>query len=314
MRKTLYSFIAAIFIVSVTSFVSFAATIPEGSGTEEAAFLKIDAATRPVAMGGAYVSVANDVSSVFWNPAGLTQIEQKEFSAMFNRWLTNIKYGSGAYSQRIGKNAAVGISTQWLYSEIEKRTSDTIEPDGYFKAYSYSAGITGSYALVPKFFSVGGTVKYIGQDFDLDESNNGVAVDLGGLISVSGLGLGASVQNLKIQMSNEGSLPTIVRVGASYNFDKYSLVSAELTKSGKSDASYHLGLEKWLRGIFAVRVGYCIGNGNNPKDGLSAGLGLKAYGTKPLEKMNFQIDYAYVPASDWEAMGNTHRISMLVRF
>ena len=69
---------------------------------------------------------------------------------------------------------------------------------------------------------------------------------------------------------------------------------------------------KWFREILAIRVGYCMGSGDNPKEGLSAGLGLKAYGTKPLENLSFQFDYAYVP--DSEGLGDTHRVSMITRF
>ncbi len=94
-RKGSLSFVTAVFIAVAVSFAS--ADIPDEIGTNEAAFLKIDAATRPTAMGGAFVGVANDVNSVFWNPAGLTQMEKRELSAMYNSWFAGINYASGAY-------------------------------------------------------------------------------------------------------------------------------------------------------------------------------------------------------------------------
>ena len=35
---------------------------------------------RPMAMGGAFAGVADDIHAVYWNPAGIGQIRQKEFT------------------------------------------------------------------------------------------------------------------------------------------------------------------------------------------------------------------------------------------
>jgi len=312
MKRMCYSFIVAIFAVLIISYAGFSA-IPDKIGTEDAAFLKIEPATRPVAMGGAFVGLANDVSAAFWNPAGLVQTEKNELTTMYNAWFAGIHYASGAYSQRVGKNAAVALSMQGLWTDIEKRIEDTEKPDSTTSVYSYAAGVSGSYALIPKMFSLGGTVKFLKQSFDIDNSN-GVAADIGGLIHVSGLGIGVAIQNLKLQMSNDGSLPLCFRVGGSYQLAKDAVIAGDYSKYGADDPAFHVGLEKWFRDIFAIRVGYNISSGNNPSKGLSAGFGLKAYGTKPLEDMNFQLDYAYVPEPDWGSMGDTHRISMIVRF
>lgn len=300
--------------IGIALALSFAgvASISDEMGINEAAFLKIDAASRPAAMGGAFVGVANDVNSVFWNPAGLTQMEKREMLAMYNSWFAGIHYASGAYAQPLGSNAAIGVSFIYLQSEIENRIDDTEEPDSVFNAYSYAVGLSGSYALIPEMFSLGGTVKTISQNFDVDDSS-GMAADLGALFNIANLSLGASVQNIKLHTSvEEASLPVGIRVGGAYQFSEDSVISGEFSKQGAGDSTYHIGLEKWVRNILALRVGYCIGTGDNPKDGLSAGLGLRAYGTKPLEALSFQFDYAYVP--DREGLGDTHRVSMMTRF
>ena len=309
-RKCLYGFVTAICIVFAMSSLSVA-SISDDMGTNDAAFLKIDAATRPSAMGGAFVGVANDVNSAFWNPAGLTQMEKREFTAMYNSWLAGIHHTSGAYSQPLGKNAAVAASLIYLQSEIERRIDDTEDPDSTFNAYSLAAGLSASYALIPKTFSLGGTIKAISQNFDVDDST-GAAADAGCLFRVGDLSLGASVQNIKLHMSNEESLPLGIRAGGAYQFSADSIIAGEFSKLGAGDPSYHIGMEKWIRNILAIRVGYCIGSGDNPKEGLSAGLGLRAYGTKPLEALSFQFDYAYVP--DRGGLGDTHRVSLMTRF
>ena len=43
-------------------------------GTTTANFLEIGIGSGPSAMGEAYVAVANDISSIYWNPAGLSSV------------------------------------------------------------------------------------------------------------------------------------------------------------------------------------------------------------------------------------------------
>ena len=43
-------------------------------GTTTANFLEIGVGSRATSMGDAYVAVANDVSSIYWNPAGLSNV------------------------------------------------------------------------------------------------------------------------------------------------------------------------------------------------------------------------------------------------
>ena len=50
-------------------------------GTTTANFLEIGIGSGPSAMGEAYVAVANDISSIYWNPAGLSYLTEP--SALF---------------------------------------------------------------------------------------------------------------------------------------------------------------------------------------------------------------------------------------
>ena len=42
------------------------------TGTTAAQFLKIGIGARALGMGGAYSAVSNDVTALYWNPAGLS--------------------------------------------------------------------------------------------------------------------------------------------------------------------------------------------------------------------------------------------------
>ena len=45
------------------------------AGTDAAAFLKKSVGIKAVGMGGAFTSIADDTSAIYWNPAGLAQIQ-----------------------------------------------------------------------------------------------------------------------------------------------------------------------------------------------------------------------------------------------
>ena len=96
-----------IFLLTVTT-VAWPAEIHEAAGTTAAAFLKIDSGTRPMAMGGAFTGLANDVNTLFWNPAGLTSIEFREFSAMQNFSIADINSQAIGYAQRLNQKMTFG--------------------------------------------------------------------------------------------------------------------------------------------------------------------------------------------------------------
>jgi hypothetical protein len=54
-------------------------------GTTAAQFLKIGVGSRAVGMGGAFVAVADDITSLYWNPGGLGRLNHNEaFSFILN--------------------------------------------------------------------------------------------------------------------------------------------------------------------------------------------------------------------------------------
>ena len=92
MRK-IYIFTLAIFV----SVIGFANTgLGDFSGNDAgkagAQFLKIGVGARAIGMGEAYGAVSNDANAVYWNPAGLNQLESKEVSFMHAVWLEAINY------------------------------------------------------------------------------------------------------------------------------------------------------------------------------------------------------------------------------
>lgn len=97
-------------------------------------FLQTGIGAKALAMGGAYVSVADDASATYWNPAGLVGQERRQLLLMHSeRFGDLIDYNSGVFSRPLsteeGKESAGGISIVWLRVSDIGFTSHLNEPD-----------------------------------------------------------------------------------------------------------------------------------------------------------------------------------------
>ena len=77
-------------IIFITTVVCLEAQTINRYGTTTANFLEIGVGSGPTAMGDAYVAVANDVSSIYWNPAGLANLTSPSATFMLQPWLVDI--------------------------------------------------------------------------------------------------------------------------------------------------------------------------------------------------------------------------------
>ena len=57
------------------------------NGTTSMNFLEIDIGSAGSALGGAYVSVVDDATACFWNPAGLTNLLKNNIIFIHEPWL-----------------------------------------------------------------------------------------------------------------------------------------------------------------------------------------------------------------------------------
>ncbi len=308
---------------AIIAFPAFAADIHADAGTTGAAFLKIEAGSRPAGMGGAFAGLANDVNTIYWNPAGLTAVGERQFTAMQNFSIADISNQFLGYAQRFGGKGTWGVSFLGAFTEIERRRRSTEEPDSTATVGGFATGISIAYILSPEF-SVGATAKAISQQLDVEDSI-GAAADVGVLLQIldNRIGVGIAAQNLGFLDTGE-NLPMNVRGGIAYHIrTKPSVDSARPPQdlfALAADVNYpivagfptfHLGAENWFYGMLALRAGYSFSKGENPKNGLTAGFGLRRIGEASLENVNFQFDYAFVPD---QGVGNAHRVSLLLRF
>ena len=152
-------------------------------GTTTANFLEIGVGSGPTAMGDAQVALAEDVSSIYWNPAGLASLKKPSVVFMLQPWLVDINMlftGGAVVIPGVG-NIGFGI-TQMDYGEMDVTTLEYQEGTGEkFKATDLAASFTYSRKIV-SWFSFGSSVKYVRSNI-WHSSASAFALDLGVLVN-----------------------------------------------------------------------------------------------------------------------------------
>ena len=210
------------FLIIAILYLPLSAHAISGKGTTAATFLKIGVGARAVAMGEAYAAVADDVSAVYWNPAGLAQLKYPEVTAMHVFWFDDIFFDhmSGALPLPVG---VAGVSLVYLNGGTLLRSETGDTPDdperGTFSAADI--GFTGGYGFAynEKMY-LGANIVLFSEIIDA-QAGFGWAMDIGFLYKFpwEGLTLGAVLQNLgpAIRVDEEYfRLPINFKVGLGY--------------------------------------------------------------------------------------------------
>jgi hypothetical protein len=111
----------------ISSFIPglYATTAGPGNGTTSENFLKLSQGARPAGMGEAFVGVADDVTAIYWNAAGLSQLSRNQICLMHTAWLQDVNYEYAAYALPISGFGSLGLDIIYLNAgQIFKTTED----------------------------------------------------------------------------------------------------------------------------------------------------------------------------------------------
>jgi long-subunit fatty acid transport protein len=148
------------------------------AGISTAQFLKIGVGGRASAMGDAFVAVANDVSALYWNPAGLSQFQDNQVMFSHNEWVVDINHDFVGAVYHLDDANTFGVSLTALSMDEMKVTTE-YAPFGTGEFFGFSdIGLAVSYSRkMTEQFSFGGTVRYIEETLDVLKMR-GVMIDL----------------------------------------------------------------------------------------------------------------------------------------
>ena len=314
------------------------------TGTTAAKFLSLGVGARANAMGGAYTAVANDASSIYWNPAGIASSDQ--FQALFT--YTNLfaginldYFGLIIPSGDIGNFAInvtavnygqIGVTTE----EQPEGTGETFTPASYEFGFSYARNIT-------QDFAVGATAKLVTENI-YHSNATGVAFDIGTIFTTPfyGVKFSSSITNFgtKMQMSgndllirynvdasragsdntvdanvatDQFDLPLRLQIGIAREFtilDGQTLtLAADGVVPNDNNESVNVGGELALFDhVVFLRAGYKSLFLKDTQEGLTLGVGLKYQ--KP-GYIDIGIDYSY---QQYTYLGNVNSFGVILNF
>lgn len=312
------------------------------TGTTAAQVLKIGVGSRALGMGGAFVATSDDISAMYWNPAGLSQNYSSE--AMFNHteWFADVSYDYASFATHLPGLGTIGAFVTVLNSidDMMVRTLEMPEGTGeYFNAGAMVIGL--SYAReLTDHFSIGFNAKYV-NEYIWNESASTIAIDIGTLYKIdilNELRIGASICNFGSKMrmdgrdiievkkvgSGEGNLintdleldefdlPLVFRVGIAVDvlkMDDMRLTTA-IDAVHPNDHTEHinLGMEYAWNEIFHIRGGYAALFERDTEKGLTLGFGLHY---RFMDMIKVKVDYAY---QDYGRLTEVHYFTVGLKF
>lgn len=323
---------AAVVAVCATALAADARAAELGGqrvGTSSGTFLKIGVGARPVGMGGAFVAVANDPTTIYWNPAGLAGLLRNQVVVSHTDWPADVDYEFVAAvipSAKLG--GSVGVQFGALRTDIDETTE--LQPYGTGRTFTYTDFVAGlSYArrFTDKLL-IGGTFKYIHENLGVDVGGTTVntwLIDVGSIyyIGWSSLRIGVALANFGPDFSPSGEYygangevreydsfnpPTQFRWGLAMepieNEQMAVTTALEVTQPADNQQAYKLGLEWSLRRTVALRTGYDF-NADALKWSSGAGV------TGDIGVVRGTVDYAY---TDGDELGAIHQFTVGVRF
>ncbi|MCB0283896.1 MAG: PorV/PorQ family protein [Calditrichaeota bacterium] len=298
-------------------------------GTSVATFLKIDIGAEATAMAGSYIAIANDATTLYWNPAGADQVDGNSFTISHIEWPVDIQYDYAGFIYHFGDLGSFGISLGMLHMPDMEVTTE-YHPTGtgaYFRYYDSFAALTYSKKLTDQF-SFGTSIKFVEEGLD-DLKMRGVMVDLGTFYwtGFRDLRFAVSLSNFGPDMKPDGSYyadntegtqikkeyesfspPTIFRVGAAmgiFNTDEYDITTSfqinhPVDNAENAVAGLDFGYMKHLH----LRAGYRI---NYDEENFTFGAGFLI----PVKPVSINLGYAY---KSFLNLGATHQFTLDFKF
>lgn len=311
-------------------------------GTTAANFLTIPVGPRATGMGGAFVAVANDATTSYWNPGGLSRLAANEFSVVHSEWLVGSNLNWLGLAIKLDEDNSVGISVNQLAYGSEAITT-VDQPNGTgqnWDAQDIAFGLSYARNLTDRF-SIGGSVKYIQQRI-YNESASAFALDIGLLFTtqLKGLRIGMNISNFGTEMQMAGkdllqpvdidpahtgnndnvvsdlgtdswTLPLIFTVGLGMDAietENWRVTLATDAIYPNNQSSYlNVGSEVSWANLISLRVGYNSLFKDAAEEGLTAGVGLN-YNFGPLSA---RVDYSYM---DFGVFKQISKYSLSVSF
>ena len=284
-------------------------------GTAAAQFLEIPVGARSVGMGDAFLATADDVSAVYYNPAGLTNLEYREVGFTHTMWPAGISHDFVAAAMplpRLGGTVALSAIALTTGDMVERTVGNPEGTGRTFTASDLAAGVSYARDMTDRF-SVGLTWRYIGEYY-ADVKSHSWAMDIGALYRTSfqGLRIGMNFCNFGpdiTMLNNAYPLPMSFHFGLAgelLDTDEHKVTLGwEGSHPNDNLEKFQVGTEYWYNDMFALRAGYKFGAWDADRLGVGAGAKI------PVGSAKLKVDYSF---SDMQELKSVHRFSLGFQF
>lgn len=254
-------------------------------------FIGLNHGARAMAMGNAYISLADEPTAIFFNPAGLTKINKFYLKASHQ----NLYGISDLYNDMVAFSAPVPyarLGFAWTQLSLSNEYSEQVF---YLSAASIIRphGIPVRFGTSLKYEKIS-VMNYEGADnpsnYDL---NVGIMIDARKDLMFAFVADNILRPEFKILTESE-KLNTEFKTGICYNWRKSVNFAADYVWD-ENNSFWNLGGEMWFYNVFAARIGM-------NEDKLTTGFGIKA--------KYWTIDGALLSHT---SLGSTYRISVGVK-
>ncbi|HGJ66656.1 TPA: hypothetical protein ENS27_14930 [bacterium] len=256
------------------------------------AFENVDYGARSLGMGSAYVSIADDPSAVFWNVAGITNLNKRELEMSYMILYDLVSFSYISYAQDI-KNGNVGVGI-----------ISSSDADGIYREMEFIV------CYGKKIFddlSIGSGIKYLSSEANLGDTRlgngKGFAIDLGLQYRPMGddINLGLRLRNLIGYVSYNrnaimeftdrkySELPDFsYAFGISADINRFfPIIKDTILALEIMDNDFRTGMEYTFRDTLSIRTGLRFGNALDRA--ITAGFGVKV--------SSIRLDFAYVSSA-----------------
>ena len=270
----------------------------------------IEPGVAALGAGGTGIATVNGAETLYYNPAGLSELPGISFSSFYASHLGVADITAMALTFRNW-----GIGFQQLRSgdiagyDDEGNPTDTLayRNTGLVFGFGLDPSELAFLPSLPIDMSIGGTLKYATADIG-GSGGSGFTFDLGfrsgipplslGPIRVSDVAFGITAVNLfgamTYEVGSEERFPMDLRIAASARAAEVLVASLDLHLTGP----LHAGVAYYPVQAFAIRAGIITGDALK----VTAGVGVSVQG--------FLIDYAFAS----HTLGATHRVSLSLDF
>jgi hypothetical protein len=223
-------------------------------GTAAAQFLKIGVGARAMGMGGSFSAVANDVSAIYWNPAGIANLNRTAIGFTHSQWFADISHDFAGVVLPISSSDFLAVHATTLNTG-EQEITTVANPEGtgiFYDVRDLAIGLSYARQLTDRF-AVGLSAKYVMQNLYNVQASS-LTLDIGSYLRTGfyNLTIGMAISNFGGTMQLDGrDLITIADVNTSFGGDYNP--DAQLTTQ-----EYPLPL------IFRVGLAMDVVGGNDP--------------------------------------------------